>query len=124
MSRADRGLERSGHTLSFSCFGVEAKLPLPPAAALPSRRSSGPSQRHPGQGTGQRLRLAAVWSAADVDGSGSLHRREVRQVMAQMGKQLGDEEFDSAMDSIDKDGSGPQPNTLSRTEPSRIECSV
>ena len=50
----------------------------------------------------QRQHLQQVWTSADVDGSGSLQRGEVRQVMEQMGKQLSDEEFESAMDSIDQ----------------------
>eukprot|EP01048_Picozoa_sp_COSAG05_P015844 COSAG05_NODE_1961_length_3777_cov_28.309407_3_plen_419_part_00 len=54
----------------------------------------------------EKARVEAVWNAVDIDGSGFLDEDEVRTVMQDMGIDLEQHQFASAMQEIDKDGSG------------------
>jgi len=50
--------------------------------------------------------MRVVWERVDTDGSGSLGREELREVMSQMGRIVTDAKLTATMEQVDMDGSG------------------
>lgn len=50
--------------------------------------------------------MRVVWASVDSDGSGTLGREELREVLAQMGRFVTEEQLTATMDQVDFDGSG------------------